>query len=182
MPARIPFMPATRPKRGRESIESLARTVARERGESVFLVGIRGYYHDNHGNNQRGIYDDAIFLVSPEAFVSFNANVDPSVFRRGIAKLKDGVWRYKLGTHGLSRPKAQRYQALVQADKVTVIRDGTGPDAGWFGINIHRGGYGTTSSLGCQTIVPSQWEQFIGLVRQEMARAGQKLITYILTE
>ena len=148
----------------------------------VYLVGIRGYYHYNHADNQRGIYDDAIFLVSPDLFVPFNANTDPSVFRRGIAKLSTGLWEYKLGTHGLSKPKARQYQALVQAEPVTVIRDGSGPDTGWFGINIHRGGFSGTSSLGCQTIPPAQWPTFISLVKQELSRHGFQTLPYALTE
>lgn len=180
MSAKLPFMPPARPRKSREDVVAmLGKAGVIDR---VALVGIRGYYHDDHSNNLRGIYDDAIFLVAPEAYVAFNANTDPSIFRRGIAKLKAGLWRYRLGTHGLSRPKSQRYTALVQADKVTVLRDGTGMDSGWFGINIHRGGYGTTSSLGCQTIVPSQWDNFIGLVRQEMGRVGAQTIPYLLTE
>lgn len=180
---KLPFQPAARPRQSRADIETRARTGGINlRHTPVCLVGIRGYYHDDHADNERGKYDDMIALLSPQAFVTFNANVDPTVFRHGIAKLKAGLWLYKLGIHGLNRPKSQQYTALVQADKVTVIRDGKGPDTGWFGINIHRGGYGTTSSLGCQTIVPSQWENFIGLVRQELARAGQKTIPYLLTE
>src|SRR5262245_48185267 len=118
------------------------------------------------GENDRGIYDDALFIVSPETFVAFNANVDPSVFRRGIAALEAGGVRYKLGIHGLSRPAAQCYKALVQAGPVTVRRDETGNDTGWFGINIHRGGVSGTSSLGCQTIVPDQWPTFIAPVER----------------
>jgi len=148
------------------------------------LVGIRGYYRDTMGEpgaNDRGIYDDCIAFISGEAFVTFNGNVDPSVFRAGIATLVPGVWRYKLGIHGLSRPKAQQYKALVQAGPVLVARDGQGFDRGWFGINIHRGGVNGTSSLGCQTIVPDQWPAFIALVEQEMKRAGASELNYVLT-
>ncbi|MBK9496972.1 MAG: hypothetical protein IPO08_21175 [Xanthomonadales bacterium] len=178
--AKIPFLPPARPRRSRESIEALARAAGVT--AAVYLVGIRGYYHDNHGDNERGLYDDALFLVTPQSFIAFNANVDPSVFRRGIAKLKNGLWSYKVGTHGLSKPKSQQYTALVQAAEVTVIRDGEGPDTGMFGINIHRGGNSGTSSLGCQTIHPSQWEAFIGMVRSESARQNQRIIPYLLTE
>lgn len=157
------------------------------------LLGRRGYYRDTMGKpgkNDRGIYDDAIFLVTPTVFASFNANVDPSSSRQGVAALKAGVYRYKIGTHGLSKPKSQRYRALIQADEVTVMRDdiadrdhdGPEEDRGFFGINIHRGGYTTTSSLGCQTIHPDQWAAFIALVESEMKRHGVTTIPYLLTE
>lgn len=179
----LPFLPAARPRKNRGDIEAIAMRAglspAQLRG--AYLVGIRGYYHDDHSANLRGIYDDAIFLVTPDMFVPFNANTDPSVFRKGIAKLRAGIWQYKLGIHGLSRPKAQQYQALVQAAPVTVLRDGGADDSGWFGINIHRGGINSTSSLGCQTIPPAQWPAFIALVSQEMKRFGQKFIPYVLT-
>ena len=149
----------------------------------VALLGVRGYYRDSLGKpgvNDRGIYDDAIILRSESAHVAFNANTDPSVARKDVAVLKPGVWFYKVGTHGLSKPKPQRYTALVQSEAVTVARDQRGDDTGFFGINIHKGGHKTTSSLGCQTIVPDQWPAFIELVRSELRRAGQKTLPYVL--
>jgi hypothetical protein len=145
----------------------------------VIVVGQRGYYRDTMGApgvNDRGIYDDAIFLVSPSAFVSFNANTDPSSYRKGhgtgntkgMASLKPGAWF----VHQFANHKG-KYLALCQrAGPVTVIRDGDPPyeDTGMFGINIHRGGYTTTSSLGCQTIHPGQWDSFISLAVDQAQR------------
>src|SRR5688572_6960321 len=151
--------------------------------EEVKLLGIRGYYKRTMGNpvkNDRGIYDDAIFILAPELFAAFNANTDPSVFTMGIACLKNGIWWYQPGRHKMLLPSG--YPALIQAEEVTVVRDGKGEDTGWFGINIHKGGYHTTSSLGCQTIYPAQWEGFIGCVYDQLYRYGQKKIPYILTE
>lgn len=153
--------------------------------EPVALVGIRGYYRDTMGEpgkNDRGIYDDAIFLVDHNCQLTFNANTDPSVFRPGIAVLKPGLWKYRVGIHGLSKPESQRYEALVQAGEVTVVRDREGEETGWFGINIHRGGESGTSSLGCQTIVPKQWEVFIASVKGALKRANQTIIPYLLAE
>lgn len=153
--------------------------------EGVALIGRRGYYRDTMGTvgeNDRGIYDDAIALLTPTAYVTFNANCDPSIKRQGVANLKAGVWRYKVGTHNLSKEKKFQYTALVQAAPVTVLRDNQGDDTGYFGINIHRGGYNTTSSLGCQTIYPDQWDSFINLVKGEMLRHSIKTIPYLLTE
>lgn len=174
------MIPASRPQRS----EAEVRAIIAKRGvtASVVLVGYRGYYSTTFGKpgNDRAVYDDAIFLVAPEFFASYNANVDPSAFREGIANLVEGVHLYKLGIHGLSKPKHLQYEALVQAAKVTVNRDKKGKDTGMFGINIHRGGYRGTSSLGCQTIPPAQWDSFIASVKDQMKRNLQKTIPYIL--
>jgi len=149
------------------------------------LLGRRGYYRNTMGvpgENDRGIYDDAMLLVSPTAFVTFNANTDPTRAGGHLAVLVPGVYTYKLGIHGLSRPADQRYEALVQAGPVTVQRDDGKRETGWFGINIHRGGYTTTSSEGCQTIWPEQWDAFRELVKSEMRRFNMSTITYALTE
>lgn len=155
--------------------------------DSVAVVAIRGYYRDTMGVpgvNDRGIYDDAFIVVSPSVHASFNGNTDPSVYRPGIATLKPGVWRYKPGIHGLSRPPALQYPAFVQAAEVTVLRDPNGvahghpdeqptEDTGWFGINLHRGGIETTSSLGCLTVPPMQWDSFHQLVLDQLHRYSQ---------
>lgn len=178
-----PIVPVTRPELSHDLAMQLIMAAGVQ--ETVVILGRRGYYRDSmgvKGKNDRGIYDDAIAIVTPSAFATFNANTDPSIKRPGVAVLKAGVWRYKIGIHGLSKPAAKRYTALVQADDVTVIRDQQGEDTGRFGINIHRGGYNTTSSLGCQTIYPPQWEAFIALVKNEVARYAVKTFPYLLTE
>lgn len=176
------ILPSGRPRLDRNAVEQILH--ANKVTAAVAIVSIRGYYRDSMGTagqNDRGIYDDALFIVSPSAFVSFNGNVDPSVFRKAIAVLQPGVWRYKIGIHGLSKPKPQRYTALVQAGPVTVLRDQGGYETGEFGINIHRGGVNGTSSLGCQTLPPDQWPAFIALVEAELKRANQTVVPYVLT-
>jgi hypothetical protein len=126
----------------------------------LLVVGIRGYYENTMGKpsaNDRGIYDDAIFIVTPDNFHSFNANCDPSKFAKGIANLVPGIYpAYQFDLH------RGKYTALCQrAGNVKVKRDNKGIEIGMFGINIHKGGYGTTSSLGCQTLYPTQWDDFI---------------------
>jgi lysozyme len=176
-----------RPARAREWVETLLRNYGVS-PEKPALVGCRGYFRDSMGDvgeNDRGIYDDAVFLISPSTFTAFNFNTDPTAeFKRGLATLQAGkVWQYKLGVHGITtKPVSQQYMALVQAAPVTVIRDGKGPDTGWFGINIHRGGNTTTSSLGCQTVPPRQWEEFFAAVQGQMQRAGVSVIPYLLIE
>lgn len=180
------MIPKSRPQQKRD--ETLKQLRAASVTDPVCLVGIRGYYRDTmgaKGKNDRGIYDDSIILVSPNVHAAFNANVDPAASgfnpkaRKGYASLKSGVWRYRLGKHGLR--SGNPYKALVQADAVTVQRDGGQEETGWFGINIHRGGIKTTSSEGCQTLPPAQWPAFITLVESEMKRNNAKTVSYVLT-
>ena len=175
----------TRPKLSREELEKMIDAYTAQ--EPVKLVGIRGYYEKTMGDpgkNDRGIYDDAIFLITPNKFFSFNANTDPSVFRKGIATLMPGLHYYKKGKHGLSRPGGG-YDALrpdTRDESLPVLRDGdTRPTRG-IAINIHKGSYNSTSSEGCQTIHPDQWIQFINEVYQAMDMEGQKRIPYLLIE
>lgn len=158
--------------------------------DPVALVGVRGYYRDTmgvRGENDLGIYDDAIFVISPWAFASFNANTDPVRYgwNRKIGKpfaaLAAGIYRYKLGPH-------KGYPACVQAGPVTVERRpathpvGTYRETGWYGINMHKGALKSTSSEGCQTIYLLQWVAFIALVTSELKRAKQRTFPYMLVE
>lgn len=145
----------------------------------LLVIGIRGYYKNSMGApgvNDRGLYDDAIFVMSDQATVAFNGNTDPSSVReghgtgagKGMACLMPGVWYvHRFGMH------KGKYLTLCQlGGNVTVLRDGRPPyvDTGMFGINIHKGGNTTTSSLGCQTIHPAQWPAFIALVEDQARR------------
>ncbi len=144
----------------------------------VCVVGVRGYYLNMigaEGKNDRGVYDDAMFLITPTKFMSVNANVDPSSYRKGygigdakgIANLVAGAYyAWKLDYH-----KGQ-YLALCQRlGEMTVLRDGTPPylqTSRWLGINNHKGGISTTASLGCQTVYPPQWKDYIELAESEL--------------
>lgn len=177
------IIPASRPQIKRDEAEKL---IVFTPLSGVVLIGVRGYYLDSMGaagKNDRGIYDDAMIVLSDKVFETFNFNTDPSVARAGIAVLKPGAWSYKIGIHGYNKPPELRYEALVQAGKVTVARDNQADDTGYFGINIHRGSARTTSSLGCQTIYPAQWGEFVDLVKEEMHNHDQTKIVYnLITE
>ena len=179
------MIPKNRPQQKRD--ETLKQLKAAGVSDPVCLVGIRGYYRDTMGAkgvNDVGIYDDAIIVVSPNVHAAFNANVDPSrlgknpKINKPYAQLKPGVYRYKIGQHGISR--GNPYKALVQAAPVTVLR-GSGEETGYFAINIHRGGNRTTGSEGCQTLPPAQWPAFIALVDSELKRNNAKTVSYVLT-
>lgn len=194
-------LPATRPRLSSGRLHELLAPYRIDRNRyPLVLVGVRGYYLNSlgrSGTNDRGIYDDALFIDTLNTTTAFNANTDPSVVRKGrgsgagkgMARLKTGLWMaHRFGTHNGSRTS---YPAIVQRiSNVTVIRDGVNgdyEDTGMFGINIHKGGINTTSSEGCQTIHPSQWDSFYGLARGEAQRLyganwNKTTIPYLLLE
>jgi lysozyme len=182
------IVPPSKPLQSRKETERLLKKAGVI--DQVALVGIRGYYKNSMGKRNRndiGIYDDGIFILSPQAYASFNANTDPSRLKPAIATLKAGVHRYKKGRHGISRGAG--YPALrpaTQGETLPVKRYNAKTDSYYDGvgiaINIHKGSYNSTSSAGCQTIYPSQWAAFINLVYGEMDRYGQKTIPYLLVE
>ena len=156
----------------------------------MFLVGVPGYYWRSMGDpnsNDRGIYDDGIFVVSPTAFVSFNANTDPSRYRQGIATLLPGVHPYRPGNHGISRPGGgyPAFRPATRGEALPVKRDGENrvpSSRPGIAINFHKGSKATTSSLGCQTLPPAQWDEFYAIVRAEMKRHGLSRFEYILLD
>lgn len=184
------IIPGARPQLKREECEKIIKAnKVTVKDWPCVLIGVRGYFLDSMGipgKNDRRIYDDALFWVTPNVYASFNANVDPNGVRKGrgtgaykgMANLKCGLWWYQKGLH-------RGYQAFTQADEVTVIRDGIDgdyEDTGFFAINIHQAGIVTTSSLGCQTLPPTQWPSFKGLGYGELERNKQKKFPYILID
>ena len=178
MPTNIPN---SKPRLSAEELNARMAPLGIDRTKHpLVVVGVRGYYRDTMGApavNDRGIYDDAIFIDSPSGTIAYNGNTDPSAYRKGrgkgagkgMASLNPGLWlAHRFGKH------KQQYLALCQlAGPVTVTRDGHDspyPDTGMFGINIHRGGANGTSSLGCQTIHPTQWESFISTAVDQAKR------------
>jgi len=191
------MVPKSRPQMKHDELRAkIAAAGVNIADHPLLIVGIRGYYEDAMGapgKNDRGIYDDAIFIDAPGFFAAFNGNTDPSAYRKGrgtgagkgMASLKPGF--YQAHQCGLHKGK---YEALVQTGgPVTVIRDGDPPypDTGHFGINIHRGGFGTTSSEGCQTVHPSQYADFIASVhdlvkRIDKANWRKVVVPYLLID
>lgn len=81
------ILPSGRPRLDRNAVAQLLHKA--KVTTAVAIVSIRGYLRDSMGKpgaNDRVIYD-ALFVVSPDAFVAFNGNVDPSAYRKGIAVL-----------------------------------------------------------------------------------------------
>lgn len=183
------FLPGKKPNVSKEQTLNLINAMGVDlKKYPCVLVGVRGFYPAMglEDVNDRQMYDDAFIFYSPSIFATFNGNVDPNGYRygygtgsrKGMASLKTGVWHYQKGLH-------KGYPAFIQADKVTVIRDGKDADyedTGFFGINIHRGGETSTSSLGCQTVPTSQWGTFRSLIYAELERHNQAIFPYVLID
>lgn len=163
------------------------------------LMAIRGYYSNTFApkGNNRSVFDDACFLVSPTAYVTWNYNCDPNGLRpghgygssKGMATLKPGVWTYEPGIH-------RGYKAFVQGGRVTVLRDADEyvpikdivvydgldyyEDTGLFGINLHCASNTSTSSLGCNTWPPSQFYAARDLIYSELKRYNVRKFQYLL--
>jgi hypothetical protein len=155
--------------------------------KGVSIIGIRGYYLNKMGKagaNDRNIYDDAFIVISPDHFCAFNGNTDPSEYKDGIGSLIPGMHKYKKGNHGLSRPGGG-YPALRPATRGEMLlgrRDGSGTVIEIKAANFHKGGLKTTGSKACQTVYPTQWDEFIELVYSAMDLYKQSTIDYILIE
>lgn len=161
----------------------------------ISLLGIRGYKYEKDSVNQMGIYDDAIIRYIDGQLAEFTASVDPGAYYinhpmnpMGCARLKAGLYSYKLGEH-------HSRAALVQADEVRVDRlDKSGEkvseESGWFGINIHSGGVEYLVgrySAGCQVIKTSdpwkkEWLDFFTPIQVGMEIFKQKTIPYLLVD
>lgn len=188
------MIPRSKPRAPRHIVESAAlhdwwTDKTRDVFPEFYVLGVRGYYRDTMGKpgvNDRGLYDDGMFVVGPETFVAFNANTDPSYFRKGIATLIPGWYPYKPGNHGISRPDGgyPAFRPATRNEELPVYRDGEKGRSKHAGvaINIHRGSLHSTSSEGCQTIHPHQWDAFHALVTMELKKHGLKRFYYGLIE
>jgi lysozyme len=175
--------------------------------EPCALLGVRGYYRDSkgvEGRNDVGIYDDAMFFIAPGVFLAVNANTDPSRlgWNAGVGKefamLMPGTWYFIRGAHKGKVP-ALRQADEDQADDVKIPNHGhfkvwrakgmeavlagtARVDDNYHAINIHRGGENTTSSWGCQTIPPEQFEGFMLSVWEHTKKHSQERIPYRLID
>jgi lysozyme len=172
----------TKPRISASDVEKVAKT--HRVTDKVVVVGIRGYYAQSMGGpgNDRGIFDDCIAVLSPTAYATYNANTDPSHFRPGIASLVKGVHPYRRGKHGLSRPNGgyPAFRPATKGEVLPVLRDGETGISDGIAINIHKGSYNSTSSAGCQTVYPAQWNSFYALLDGELKRHDQKVFSYVL--
>jgi hypothetical protein len=175
----------------REDIElRLAPLNIDRKAYPLVIVGIRGFQTPD--KNKRGVFDDAIVLLTDSICAAFPANTDPTrhglnpKIGKGYAVLKPGVYySYRFDTHNGSRPHPAICQRVAP---VTVIRDGGKAQTGMLGINIHAAFGNSTSSDGCQTQPEKQFfEEFYPLAKSESLRLwGDKwnlnTVCYVLLE
>lgn len=154
----------------------------------VYVVAVRGYYLDSQGKrgmNDRGMFDDALFIVARDPkggdmVLPFNGNTDPAGWKHGRATLSTGIHMMGPGPHNVSKGTSRMYPAFRQAEVFTVTRDGwKSRDRGFFGINLHKaagvfGSWGQTSSAGCQTVVADQWQDFHDTLKALLAQQGNE--------
>ena len=156
----------------------------------VAVLSVRGYYANQFGEpgeNDRGVYDDAGFLVTARGtFLAANFNVDPSPeHQEGVATIIPGVYPYRQGIHNLSKSADRQYPAFRPAtpgERIPCTRDGQPGTSFAVAANIHRGEITSTSSLACQTVPRPQWLPFQHLGYLEMDREGVDVFQYCLIE
>ena len=172
-------------------------------GKSLILFGCEGYYLDSmgvKGQNDRGMYDDALFVVSERLFLALNINLDPTSYRpghghgssKGMGTIHYGVHEqaYAIGKHKTIFPALRQVGNIIvrrdadsrvpKEDIITIDEKRYYLEIGNHQVmNFHPGGANTTSSLGCQTIPRDQWRLFIDSVVAEARRMNQKRFTYV---
>lgn len=189
--------PPTKPKATREQVAKAAASAWSQAHPGqplpdLYVLAVRGYYANmgTPGVNDLGVYDDALFIVSPHGFSGWNANTDPSRggwndgAKKYMARLQPGVWKFRRLKHKMSSPLG--YMAFGQGpEPVTVERirktgEVANRETGCFGINLHRGGINGTSSEGCLTLPPVQWPQFYGQLASALEIGSAKTFPLIL--
>lgn len=167
-------------------IEKYRRLLPDHAAHHAFIgVAVRGYFRDSKGRagrNDRGIYDDALFLLGPAGHDAYPFNVDPSRHRKGIASIRPNqAVCYKPGLHGYRR-KGGPYPAFRQHEKCWVHRDKGRDQFGMFHVNLHRGGWNGTSSLGCMTVERGIWLTVRDKIKAHMKAAKQDTFYVIVLE
>lgn len=163
------------------------------------IIGIRS------SDSKVDVFNDSLYVIWLQQnrwiYKKYQVTTDPGLYylknpinKAGTAILRAGQYRsaYMLGRH------QKKYEALVQAKPVTVIRDynlDTTLDfkrgqeqIGLFGINIHRANQNWTStavnkwSAGCQVFAnPNEYREFIKLCKLALDVWGNSF-TYTLLE
>ena len=176
------------------------RVFNNSKGHDLNIVGIRT------SSIKANTFNDWItvfyFFDKQWNFFAFPATTDPGTYWRlnsmnvkGTAVLKPGQYRsaYRIGKHN------DKYKALRQQGDVTVYRDanrdnildtdGMSEDTGIFGINIHRSGEHSASTLvnkwsaGCQVFQdPDHFQFFLALCEKGRSKFSNSFTYTLLKE
>lgn len=191
------IVPAQRP--AVERATAVAWALEQGCTDDFFVLGRGGYFRRSMGTDAqgRGVYDDAIVVVTPSVFLAFNGNVNPCRGEIGMASLQDGIWPMKRVTHHPNTARA--YPCWGQAGEVIVRRDGTetvekgfkhpkygeclggGLWKGDFAIQLHSGFLYETGSEACQTVYRPQWAECDNAILAEMTARHLETFPYVLT-
>jgi hypothetical protein len=114
------------------------------------------------GQNDYNKYDDECFVwTGTDEVKRYLANCDPTSSSTSKAQLvTENVYYFSPGKHHILSPAPRGYAAFRQYGDYVYSRIRQGRFRGNVGINMHRGGEYTTSSLGCLTIRPEDWAEF----------------------
>lgn len=171
---------------------------------AYFLFAVRGYWPKSMGptdGNDPGVWDDALFFVTPKGMRAEQGNTDPTRYGwnagagKPMAVLNPGCWPFRRGPHKGVTP-ALRQMTVEEAKPHKVPHDGrfsvtrtyakadkrNYQEAGYYAINIHPGGVNTTSSEGCQTLPRTTAKSFLGQVWDVTLANNIPYVWYILVE
>lgn len=174
------IVPSSRPQQTRDETIAILAQHGITDIDKTYLLGVRGYYKDSmgkKGQNDQAMYDDALFVISPDTFKSYNFNTDPQKAGLKKAKLDAGTYDFYKGLH---KKKYNALRPYPEGVSLPCTRDGVKSMCG--ATNIHKGGFNDTFSEGCQTIYPSQYDEAMKLIYTEMTKHDQKTIKYVLIE
>jgi len=140
------------------------------------LIYVRGHYLDSMGRpdvDDVNIYDDAVFLASPNLRESWNANTSPSFPKKGYAELMLGQFVYYPSFHHIWDAK-KRYKALrpyPEGVRLKCLRNGKPSTCA--NTNAHMGGanpaaFDVVWSEGCLTVPKTQYPDFQSRVFHEI--------------
>jgi hypothetical protein len=86
-----PIVPPKVPSITRDETVAFLAAAGLPAVDRALLSGRRGYFANfGASGNDFGVYDDGMVLTSPTAFVTYNANTDPSVKKPKVAVLQPG--------------------------------------------------------------------------------------------
>lgn len=175
------IVPNSRPQQTREETLEILSQHGVSVENQVVLLGVRGYYRDSMGvvgKNDQAMYDDALFVISPDIFKGYNFNTDPQKAGQKKAKLAPGIYEFYKGLH---KGKYNALRPYPEGVSLPCTRDGVKSMCG--ATNIHKGGLRDTFSEGCQTIYPTQYDEAMSkTIYVQMTKYKQKTIKYVLIE